>query len=276
MAVLKAIYDTQDDIPEAFRELFAERDGKFELAEVEGVKTQADVDRLNEALRKERGDHTKTKEKLSAWGDLNPEETRTQLDRIPELEAHQADGDSQEKIEQIVQGRLQTATAPLERKVSTLEKENGELKTSIADFQAKDTRRQIHDAVREAGVSTKILDTAMDDALMLGERIFEVREDDGAIVTRDGVGVTPGIRPADWFSEVQEKRPHWWAQSSGGGAGGGSGGGGGFGENPWSEAHWNVTKQGQVIKEKGMETAERMAKAANSKVGAIAPTKASA
>ena len=103
---------------------------------------------------------------------------------------------------------------------------------------------------------------------MLGERVFEVREDDGAVVTRDNVGVTPGIKATDWLAEIQPTRAHWWAQSSGGGAGGGGGNGGSFGKNPWSKDNWSLTEQGKVATEKGMETAERMAKAVGSTIGA--------
>ena len=73
MAVkLKAIYEKQEEIPEGFGELYAERNGKFEFNAVEGVKTQADIDRVNDALKKERGDHKVVRERLQAFGEVDP------------------------------------------------------------------------------------------------------------------------------------------------------------------------------------------------------------
>src|SRR5271166_3561304 len=79
---LKTIYDTQDEIPEPHRELYVERNGKFELTGIEGVKTQADIDRTTKALEAERVEHKKAKEKLSKWGDLDPDTIPAQLEEL--------------------------------------------------------------------------------------------------------------------------------------------------------------------------------------------------
>ena len=68
---------------------------------------------------------------------------------------------------------------------------------------------------------------------------------------------------------MQEKRPHWWPVASGGG-GTGSGAGGGFTDNPFSHAHWNMTKQGEAQRSDPAR-AERMAKAAGTTVGGTRP-----
>ena len=41
---LKAVYSSQEEIPEAHRELFSEKGGKWEI-QVEGMKTEADIER---------------------------------------------------------------------------------------------------------------------------------------------------------------------------------------------------------------------------------------
>jgi hypothetical protein len=45
-------------------------------------------------------------------------------------------------------------------------------------------------------------------------------------------------------------------------------------ENPWSEAGWNLTRQGALVKAMGIEKAASMARAAHSYIGATRPTKA--
>ena len=100
------------------------------------------------------------------------------------------------------------------------------------------------------------------------------RDENGQFIVKAGLhGLTAGLDVKGFMKEMQKQRPHWWPASAGGGA---NGGGGGFGgeANPWAAATWNLTGQGNIVKEKGMAVAEAMAKAAGSKVGATkAPVK---
>ncbi len=274
---LKAIYDKEDEIPDEFRSLYTEKNGKWEVTGIEGIKTTADTDRLQVSLNKERDDHKKTKEKLGKFGELDPDKSQALVTENEELranletaEAAAGDGKPDEAaIDKLVEARVATVARPLERQIAALEKTNGEQAGTITAHELKDTNRTISDAVREAGVSSKIIPTAMDDALMLGERMFEVTES-GEVLTRDGVGVTPGIDPVVWLSEMQDKRAHWWPASNGGGAGGGGGGGGTGSDNPFTSKSWNMTKQGQMLRT-NPEQAERMAKSAGTTVGGPKP-----
>jgi hypothetical protein len=266
---LKAILDTLEGLPEHFHELYTEKNGKFELTGIDGVKTQADVDRVNEALRKERADHKKTKERADAWGELNPDDVLPKLDRIEELEAAAKGKIDEKKIDEIVEGRVKSKMAPLEREKAKLVAERDQLAASVAEYQAKDRQRTIHDAVRKAATEGKVVATAVDDVLLLAERLFDVSED-GKVVTRDNVGVTPGVEPSVWLTETQEKRPHWWGPSAGGGAQGSKGGGMGGGSNPFSREHWNMTEQGRILRENPAR-AEQLAKSAGTSVGGQMP-----
>jgi len=270
--MLKAVYDKQDDIPEQFQELYTERDGKWELTEVQGMKTQADVDRLQTSLTKERTDHKATKEKLVPLADLDPEQIAKDADELAEARIRLENGDGQvdeDKIEALVAARVATKVAPLERDIRKLTEENGELVNTNTEYATKETNRTISDAVRSAASETKVVTTAMDDVLMLGERVFEVQED-GSVTTKDGIGATPGVNAETWLAEMQEKRPHWWPAAQGGGANGGGNAGGGFSENPFSAAHWNMTKQGAAVRA-DPDKAGRMAQAAGTTVGGTKP-----
>jgi hypothetical protein len=44
-------------------------------------------------------------------------------------------------------------------------------------------------------------------------------------------------------------------------------------DNPWLAGNWNATRQGQIVRSLGIEAAQRIAKAANSHVGATRPAK---
>ncbi len=273
---LNILYETQEEIPEAHRELFTEKDGKWELTGITGIKTQDDIDRIQTGLTKERAEHKETKAKLVAFKDVDLEQATKDQVELTELRAKVEAGAGgtfdQEKFDEAVDklatARAATAAAPLTASLDAMTKERDTLTTENGEFKTDRTNRIISDAVRSAATGVKIIDTAVDDVLLLGEQIFEVN-DDGAVLTRDNVGVTPGIAPDIWLSEMQDKRPHWWPVSTGGGAGG-SGSGGGFAENPWSPEHWNMTAQGAAVKADRAK-ADRMAVAAGTTVGGIRP-----
>ena len=275
--VLKTTYDSKDDIPEAHLELFTERSGKWELTGVEGIKTVADIDRMAVGLTKEREAHKKTKEKLEAFGELDPLQAQKDTDAIVELktkleaaEAAAGDGKPDEAvIDKLVEARVATVVKPLQRDLEKANKLNVENGDTITAFQLKDTNRSITDAVRKAAIESKMVPSAIEDALMLSERQFELTED-GSVLTRDNVGVTPGIDATVWVTEMQEKRAHWWPTSQGGGAGGGSGNGGGMGDNPFSFKSWNMTKQGESVRS-NPEQAARLAQSAGTTVGGPKP-----
>jgi hypothetical protein len=269
---LKAIHDTVDEIDEPFRSLYTERDGKFHLSGVEGVKTQADIDRLQGALTKERNDHKTVKDRLdkfAAFGEVDPSEILAKLDRLPELEAAAAGKLDEDKIKELAENRVNVATAPLKRDLEKIAKERDTV-TQERDVLRDTLRsRDIKDAVLSAVLKAKVTETAIDDVLMLADRVFEVNED-GTITAKDGMGVTPGSTPEGWLQEMQPKRPHWWPASQGGGAGGGNGPGGGFADNPWAADQWNMTKQGQIYNQ-DPKKAEHMAKLAGTTVGGPRP-----
>lgn len=266
--LIKAIYATQDEIPEQFRELFEEREGKYFLTKIEGIKTDADVNRVQRALSQEKQARVELQQKFdSVLNGKTPEELQAVLDKLPELEAAAGGKIDDEKINTLVEARIKSKLAPLERERDQLKTQASEFSQKIADYQNKERQRTVHDNIREAATKVKVLDTAVEDVLLLGERIFEVT-DDGKIITKDNVGVTPGIGADVWLTEMQSKRPHWWPASNGGGARGS--GASGFSENPWSGEHWNMTKQTQIYRENPAK-AEQYAKAAGTTIGGQRP-----
>jgi hypothetical protein len=244
---LNATLDSIDDLPEDIQKEYVQgADGKFTL-QVTGLKPEGDVTRLQNALNKERQDHAALKQRIKDnFGDEKFEDIHQKLDRIPELELAAEGKMDEEKLNGIVEGRLRTKIAPLEREITTLKGQLTEKDGTIGELTTKERKRTIADAVREAATKAKVTPEALDDALMLGDAVLEVREDDGKVVVKDNVGYTPGIEPSVLFTDLQSKKPHWFGVSAGGGAGGNRGGGG-VAKNPFTVDNWNVTEQGQLI-----------------------------
>jgi hypothetical protein len=268
---IKAIVEKLDDVDERYRDLYSERNGKFELTGVEGMKTQGDVDRLTAAAAKEREDHKGTKGVLkSILGDRKAEEVLADLDALPALRLAAEGKFDQSKVDELVNKTIATKTGPLQRTIEKLTKDLGERDTEIAGYKTKETTRTIHDSIREAvAKSTGFQGAALEDALIFGERHLTVDEN-GKVVTKDNVGVTPGVDATVWLGEMQERKPHWWGETKGGGASGNRGGGNAGTKNPWSREHWNMTEQGRLYKE-NKTRAEQMAASAGTKIGGPMP-----
>ena len=273
---LELQYEKKEDVPEAHAELYTEVDGKWNLTGINGLVTKVDVDKLNVALGKERTDHKETKAKVAIWADLDKDKVDADLAELTELraaaEAGEGGKDGKEKFEAKVtaaaDARVTAAKVTSDRRITELETASVEKDDKIVGFEKANTVRTIGDAVRTAATASKVIDTAIEDVLMYAERQFEIN-DEGLVLTRDQVGVTPGIAPDIWLSEMQDKRPHWWPLAQGGGAGGGSGGTG-FAKNPFTKEHWNLTDQGKAIREDKTK-AERMATSAGTVIGGKIP-----
>lgn len=253
---LKVKYDDKGEIPKGYEELYAEQDGAFVLVGVEGVKSQADVDRLTEALRKEREDHKTTKSKLRAWGERTPETVEELENQIEELKARiEAGGGrlSDEQLDSILEKRLPARLRPLQRELEKLKAEREELVGRIGTYEKRESQRLVLDAVRDAARGEKkvpLAEVAMPDVELLAERVLEVK--DGKVVVRDDApgGFTPGLSAREWLIDVQQsgKRPHWFIGNVSAGAEGGGPGSAASGENPFAKETFNLTKVGQLLK----------------------------
>lgn len=240
---LEYAYDSADDIPVGFEGLYSEKDGKHVLTRVKGIKTQADVDRLQQALTKERTDHKNAKQQLSvltAHGTVD--EILANLDRIPELEAKQGKGDPAD-LEKL----LNAKTAPLTRQLNELQTKLAEKDKEIDGYKGKETKATVADAVRKAAKTLKVRDDAIEDAIMYGERVLTIDES-GNVVTKEGVGVTPFLGAEDWLRDMLPTRTHWLQESVGGGSEGGKGGYSGV-NDPYSHDGWSLTEQMKIFKE---------------------------
>lgn len=204
---------------------------------------------------------------LAAMGNI--EEIQAKLDRFPELEAAAAGKIDEKKLGELVEGRVKAKLAPLERDLGQWKLKAGELEKVNTELTTKERGRLIRDALMKASAELKVVDGARDDVAMYSGA-FEVQED-GAVVTKDGAGFAPGLSAKQWLEDMQSKRGHWFGVTGGGGAPGSRGAGGLAGSNPWAHDTWSLTEQGNVIKTKGREHADKLAKLAGTTVGGRRP-----
>lgn len=265
-----------EEVDAKYRDLYAAAGDQFQL-QVEGVKTQGDVDAVQTALTKERADHkiTKTalttiKDKYAPLGDKDPNEIASALDKIPALESAAAGkGFDQTKVDALVQAGVDRV---LTQKTAPLTRENEALKTQIAEqgkqvetLTTAQRNRTIDDANRAAATALKVSESAMPDVIELLRGKFTVAED-GKVITE------AGLSPEAVITDAKKTKPHWWAAAQGAGAQGGKGGTGvADADNPYTAAGWNITKQGTLYQSDPAK-AKQFADAAGVAVtGAIRP-----
>ena len=275
MDPLELEYDNIDAVPEKFRDFYsATDDGKaiFNVGAINGMKTQSDVNNVQEALRKERNDHKAAVEALKPWATLGKvDEVQASLARIPELEAAAAGKLDDEQINVMVEGRLKQRTAPLTNQITSLTTERDEAVTEVQQLKGQILARDRNDAVGAVAAKMKVLPEAMSDVkLIVGQYLERDETSNTFIVKADAQGVTPGASVEQLMKEMQKARPYWWPPSEGGG---GRGGGSVIGgqANPWHKDHWNMTEQGKIVREHGGAIADQMAKAAGTTVGGLKP-----
>lgn len=260
---LKMILDSVDELPEEIKKEYVEQDGKF-VIQVEGMKTQADIDRVTASLTAARTEANGYKAKLALLGDRKVEEIIPMLDRIPELEAAAAGKLDEAKLKEMAEARARAIVAPIERERDGYKTQLAEKDGVIETFKKKEETRTIHDQIKAAAKAAGVIDEAMEDAINAAERLFVLEEGTGKAVVKEGQSVSQGLEPKDWLSDLQTKKPHWFGTSAGGGAGGNRGAGAGAEPNPFSHDGWNMTKQGQLM-QTDPARADRLAKAAGHK-----------
>lgn len=260
---LTAVLDSLDELPESIdpRELYTEsKDGKFELTG-DGIKTVADINRLQVSLTKERADHKATKLKTKDFGDWTPESIEELVERAETAEANAGSGKggrpTDEQVQKLVDVKLAKITKDHAKALKALQDENSLLKGSNETLTGKDRQRQLRDAItdlRTGKAAIKIREEAIEDAELFLGRVMTFDED-GKIVTKEGVGVEPGqsVRELIVGLQTDGKRPHWFEETQGAGAGGGNGKGRGApqgnGPNPFDKATFDFGAASKLMRE---------------------------
>jgi hypothetical protein len=261
MIKLKTQYENQDDIPEAFRDLYEEQGGKWNLVGIEGLKTQKDVDAVKGALDKERQlrrDAESKFKKFDRLGDRDIEQMLKDLDDVEDLrsqleELQEGGGKGEEAITKRINAAVERREKQLQREIERRDKaiaeKHAELEAALqqkGELDGRIKRSTIEGEIARAASTLKVKTEALPDVLMYAH-IFEVDDDGKSVRARDGFGATPGIDPASWLSDMKASRPHWWPESQGGGARGGSSGVGSG--NPFDKRAPNITDAMRMAKQ---------------------------
>lgn len=284
---LKAVLESLDDVQEATRDYYEEKDGKFVLS-LEGIDDHPAVANLRSALERQKADRKKAadeRDALKAKYDGVPEDFSA--DEWARLKAMDEAGEGDEGSKDVRQ-KVEDATNRLKARYEAqaaadkkrLENEIAQRDERIATLDSQIRKRLVDDgltrALAEAGVTKAPLLKAAK-ALLAPE--VEVLDDEGEYTAR----MKPDLGGDDLMKFVQN-----WVQTDdgkafveparGGDALGSKSARGGEANNPFGKATWNKTEQGRLYNGDRVK-AERLARSAgfsdlNSAIKASAPVAA--
>jgi hypothetical protein len=246
----KLIVKSLDEVPEALREFYQEKDGKF-VFQADDIRDHPDALGLKSALDKEKEERRKAKK---AADELKQqlEELGADPEEIKKILAEHAKSKDKKlldegKVDELIEQRTKKMRDEYEKKLQEL---TGERDTTLGRL----SEVLIDKSLMEAATRGKVRETAIEDVLARGKRIWKLK--DGQPIPMNGEEVIYGkdskpISMTDWIGELQNTAPHLFEGSSGGGAGGSGGGGGGGGVKYVSRAeaskHLAAIERGEVM-----------------------------
>jgi len=158
------------------------------------------------------------------------------------------------KLDEVVGRRMERAKAEYEGKLAAAEKISEKYKADIAAMEAKIESLVIDQAATAEFIAAGGIPEAVSDAVFRARQMFKL--EDGEPVPRDKAGmIVKGASGALTIKEYMSSNDflkgnakHLYGTASGGGAGGNNTRGGDS-HNPWSKDHFNLTRQGEIMRD---------------------------
>lgn len=208
-------FKTKDEIPEAFRGEYVERDGKFVFDDKDVVGLKASQQRI---LEEKKAAEKETARLRSLHGDLSEDELAQLIKDRAKAEHDRAlkAGD----VEKLVEKRVNETKVEYDKRIAALE-----------PFKQKYEDRELDIAIRDAASKAGVISEDMPHVLAIvkGNRV-KLDPATNKMVVFDKDGDPTGITVEKFFAETfKAEAPKFYNASGAGGGGAGGGGGGGKG-----------------------------------------------
>jgi len=251
---LRAVIDKAEDLPEAFKSEYVEKDGKFYLDLDSTINTHTSIMPLSIALTNLKKEKKTLQDKIvvleaKTTGLVDDFGPAKYADTVAELETLKKDPDRDKDAEL----KLQKERERYEQRLRDAEaKRVADLKAKDAEITERDTL--IHETLVDGGLTEALVKHGVAKEFMGATRallrgaVKVQKGDDGkrhAVVNTDLGDVDIDHFVENW-SKSDDGKP-FVVQAKGSG-GHGSGNGRGSEINPWVKETFNLTAQGQIIK----------------------------
>lgn len=211
---LKAVVESLEEVPEALREFYEERDGKFVLG-VDGSPSDDQVTELKERIQQFRTNNIKLnqqlaelKERMARYDGVDPEEYQRLKQRISEIEAKGVK-------------KADDVEAVIEQKVAPLAEQLKQMQERAQQAEQRLRQTALESALQDLGVQAGVQPTAVPDFVSRGVRIWDIDPDTRTLVVRDDAPVNGDepLTPSGWVSKLKAKEaPHLFGATRGTGA----------------------------------------------------------
>ena len=229
---------------------YTKKGDNYEL-QASGMKPESAFSDMRDAIGKERSERREIEKQLEA---KNKEYTDLASQR-DELQARIDTGTGgDDNFEERAEKRFEPQRTRLEKQVADLTEKVNEVTQQNQELVGAQHSSKVRDEIATVLTDMKVAPSVIKDAQDIGANNFEFDPATGTVVGKDGSTVQ------EWAEASKETRPHWFGTTVGGGAQGGSASN--TVGNPWSQENWSRENQATVVKEKGMQEATRLAKAA--------------
>lgn len=210
-------FDSQDDIPEQFRDSYEERDGKW-VAKQSGTAgdagggdsgpTAADLDALKTVVQKERD--------RAADADKRAKALEAKLKALEASQSAGAAGIDTEEAKAWRESQYQEIRAEIQEELDALKSEKDDVATRLRE-------EQLDNRVKALALKHGVKGDNISDWWTLNHEHFDL-DDSGEPIVRDGKGKAVASFIAD---DLKKQRPWLYegTKADGGGAGGSHGGG---------------------------------------------------
>jgi hypothetical protein len=220
---LRQSYQAAGEIPDALREHYGEKDGRWILQtdpptdDVTGLKSALETER-----RLRRDADTQLTGLKTKFEGIDPDDVRKLKDRVKGLD--EIDIYDKQGFEALLTKRTQSMKEDHDRVLAARERELSQVKETLTATDRKWREDRIKTALLAAATKAGVDKHAMPDAVQRGLQVFVDLDEHGNVIAKNGEdvrygkdGVSP-LSPDEWLLGLKPEAPHLWPASSGGGA----------------------------------------------------------
>lgn len=174
-------------------------------SEVSGLKTKNSDLIAAEKAAKQRATDAETKLNAIDWDLYNSAKQQMQDDQRKQIINAEGFEGLEKRQQQVFESQKQQIVEKYEAEKGQLADENKQLKALF-----------ISSAIKEQARQAGVVDSAVYDAMLHAERLFELK--DGLVQARELIGKdNQPLTAGEWFEQMRSKAPHWFPASTGGG-----------------------------------------------------------
>jgi hypothetical protein len=207
-----------EDVPEAYRGLYVQKDDGFEIDPAKFAEFEFDDKaELEGALKREREERKAAKEELKKYEGIDPERARAAQERLDKL-------DEKKLIDKGEFERL------LKKRSDEFDTREAEYKRQLEEHGKRLDTYELTNPVREAALKAGVLPEDVEDVLKINSHRFRLNDKRKPVVLDKDGDETSLTLEQFWGEEFKTARPKFYGASGAGGSGaqpGGTGGGGG-------------------------------------------------